>query len=128
MKPETVNSDRLAEAVEALRQEVARLGQRVAALEKGAPSPPTPLPQRGEGSRTVPPSPTRGEGGRGGEGAEGISEEILLVISAAVAAFLGKKPHIRQIRLLGTTAWAQQGRVTIQASHALAARHTRSPH
>jgi methylmalonyl-CoA carboxyltransferase large subunit len=50
----------------------------------------------------------------------------LLVISAAVAAYLGKKPHIRQIRLVGTTAWAQQGRVTIQASHALSARHARS--
>jgi methylmalonyl-CoA carboxyltransferase large subunit len=41
------------------------------------------------------------------------------VIGAAIAAYLGKKPHIRQIRLLGTTGWAQQGRLTIQASHAL---------
>ena len=118
MKPETLNSDRLAEAVEALRQEVARLGQRVAALEGAARvSPPPPAPvaaAAAPGPQTVQP--------------EGISEEILLVIGAAVAAFLGKKPHIRQIRLLGTTAWAQQGRVTIQASHALAARHTRSPH
>src|SRR5262249_61124353 len=44
--------------------------------------------------------------------AEDLSEELVAVISAAIAAFLGKKPHIRQIRLLGTTAWAQQGRVT----------------
>jgi methylmalonyl-CoA carboxyltransferase large subunit len=58
----------------------------------------------------------------------GISEEILLVISAAIAAFLGKKPTIRQIRLVGTAAWAQEGRVTIQASHALSGRHPRSPH
>ncbi len=42
-----------------------------------------------------------------------------MVISAAVAAFLGKRPHIRQIRLLGAAAWAHQGRLTIQASHAL---------
>jgi methylmalonyl-CoA carboxyltransferase 12S subunit len=49
------------------------------------------------------------------------SEEIVLIISAAVAAFLGKKAPIRQIRLLGSTAWAQQGRVTIQASHTLEA-------
>jgi methylmalonyl-CoA carboxyltransferase large subunit len=53
----------------------------------------------------------------------GLSEELLLVISAAIAAFLGKKPHIRQIRLLGSAAWPQQGRVTIQASHALSVHH-----
>src|SRR5262245_29138325 len=109
MKPETADRDEVAEALGALRQEVARLGERVAALEaaagmKQAPAAPAP-----------PPRPD----------AEGISEELILVISAAVAAFLGKKPHVRQIRLVGTTAWAQQGRVTIQASHALA-RHGRS--
>jgi methylmalonyl-CoA carboxyltransferase large subunit len=41
------------------------------------------------------------------------------VIGAAVAAFLGKKAHVRQVRLLGSHPWAQQGRVTIQASHQL---------
>jgi methylmalonyl-CoA carboxyltransferase large subunit len=51
--------------------------------------------------------------------AEGLSDEMVLVIGAAVAAFLGKKAPIRQIRLLGSAAWAQQGRVTIQASHNL---------
>ena len=34
-----------------------------------------------------------------------------------VAAFLGERAHIRQIRLVSSTAWAQQGRVSIQASH-----------
>src|SRR5262249_18630407 len=33
-----------------------------------APSPPTPLPQRGEGSPNLPPRTSVGEGGRGGEG------------------------------------------------------------
>jgi methylmalonyl-CoA carboxyltransferase large subunit len=56
---------------------------------------------------------------------ENLSEELVIVISAAIAAYLGKKPRIRQIRLLGGPAWAQQGRVTIQASHALATRHER---
>jgi methylmalonyl-CoA carboxyltransferase large subunit len=42
-----------------------------------------------------------------------------MVLGAAVAAFLGKKAHIRRIQLIGSNAWAQQGRVTIQASHAL---------
>jgi methylmalonyl-CoA carboxyltransferase large subunit len=51
---------------------------------------------------------------------EGISEEILIVLSAAVAAFLGKRARIRQVRpapQAGASAWAQQGRVFIQASH-----------
>jgi len=51
--------------------------------------------------------------------AEGITEEEMLAISAAIAAFLGVRAHIRQIRLLSTNAWAQQGRVSIQASHRL---------
>jgi methylmalonyl-CoA carboxyltransferase 12S subunit len=49
----------------------------------------------------------------------GISEEEVLAISAALAAWLGVHAHIRQIRLIRTGAWAQQGRVTIQASHKL---------
>jgi methylmalonyl-CoA carboxyltransferase large subunit len=51
---------------------------------------------------------------------EPISEEVLLLISAAVAAFLGERRRIRQIRLLNSSAWAVQGRVSIQASHQLA--------
>ena len=68
---------------------------------------------RGEGSPRPPPAPATPAA------ADGLNEELVLVISAAIAAFLGKKPHIRQIRLIGSAAWAQQGRVTIQASHAL---------
>jgi methylmalonyl-CoA carboxyltransferase large subunit len=49
----------------------------------------------------------------------GIAEEELLAISAAIGAYLGVRAHIRQIRLLGSNAWAQQGRVSIQASHSL---------
>jgi methylmalonyl-CoA carboxyltransferase large subunit len=48
-----------------------------------------------------------------------ITEEELLAISAALGAYLGVRAHIRQIRLVSTTAWAQQGRVSIQASHML---------
>ena len=50
---------------------------------------------------------------------EAISEEDVLAISAAIAAYLGVRAHIRQIRLVSTGAWAQQGRVSIQASHQL---------
>jgi methylmalonyl-CoA carboxyltransferase 12S subunit len=109
MRTEAVDSAQLMEALAALRREVARLSERVAALEAAA---------GGKPRATAPASPPPPE-------ADGLSEELLLVISAAIAAFLGKKPHIRQIRLVGTAAWAQQGRVTIQASHALS-RHSRS--
>jgi methylmalonyl-CoA carboxyltransferase large subunit len=108
MRTEAVDSDQVTEALAAIRRELTRLGERVAALEAAA-APPRPA------APAAPPAE-----------AAGLSEELLLVISAAVAAFLGKKPHIRQIRLVGTTAWSQQGRVTIQASHALSARHGRS--
>ena len=37
----------------------------------------------------------------------------------AIGAYLGVRAHIRQIRLVSTNAWAQQGRVSIQASHRL---------
>ena len=96
---------RVLDAVEALRREVARLGERVAALEARA----------GAGAAPPAPAPT----------ADGLSEELVLVISAAIAAYLGKRPHIRQIRLLRSDAWAQQGRATVQASHALQVPATR---
>jgi methylmalonyl-CoA carboxyltransferase large subunit len=50
---------------------------------------------------------------------EPISEEIMLIIAAAVAAYLGERAHIRVVRLVPSNAWAQQGRVSIQASHRL---------
>jgi methylmalonyl-CoA carboxyltransferase large subunit len=55
--------------------------------------------------------------------ADEFSAELLLVLSAAVAAYLGKRPHIRAVRLLGSSAWAQQGRVFVQASHQLNVPH-----
>jgi methylmalonyl-CoA carboxyltransferase large subunit len=109
MKSASANSDEVLEALEALRRELTRLGARVALLENGAVGKPVaPIPAAAVAAADA-----------------GISEEILLVISAAIAAFLGKKPHIRQIRLVGANTWAQQGRATIQASHALLGRHGR---
>jgi methylmalonyl-CoA carboxyltransferase 12S subunit len=101
--------------LETLRQEVARLGERVAALEARAGSAPR---------ATTPAQPRSQESGVSNQesgimAAEELSEEILLVLSAAIAAYLGKKAPIRQIRLLRSDAWAQLGRTTIQASHAL---------
>ena len=114
MKTEAANSSQVAEALEALRQELARLGERVAALEATA----------GARPRAAPPAPAAPTPDKKQPAeAEGLSEELVLVISAAIAAFLGKKPHIRMVRLLGSAAWAQQGRTTIQASHALSVKH-----
>ncbi len=95
------------EGLKAIRQELACLGERVAALEAAV------------GTKLPAPTPAAAQ-------VDGLSEEVILVISAAIAAFLGKKPHIRQIRLLGTHAWAQQGRLIIQATRTLASRHMRS--
>jgi methylmalonyl-CoA carboxyltransferase large subunit len=50
---------------------------------------------------------------------EEYNEDLLLAISATVAAYLGKRPRIRAIRLLDAGDWAQQGRVFVQASHTL---------
>ena len=53
-----------------------------------------------------------------------VSPEVLVVIAAAVTAFLGKKVRIRSAKMLQSpyeivNPWAQQGRVFVQASHYL---------
>jgi methylmalonyl-CoA carboxyltransferase large subunit len=60
------------------------------------------------------------------EPTEEITPEMLLVIAAAVTAYLGKAVRIRSARMLYShesfNAWSQQGRAVIQASHNLAQR------
>jgi len=107
MNAETMDWAQVLDALGAIRQDLADLGERVAALEAVVGAKP---------AAAVPAASKKAE-------PEGLSEELVLVISAAIAAFLGMKPHIRQIRLLGAAAWAQQGRATIQASHALPVHH-----
>jgi hypothetical protein len=51
-----------------------------------------------------------------------VSDDVLVLIAAAVTAFLGKKVRVRSARMLQTpyeivNPWAQQGRVFVQASH-----------
>ena len=98
MNTETPSLADVARALASLQAELAGISQRLAALE--ARSDAEPVADR--------PRP-----------AEGLDEETIATIGAAIAAYLGKKAHIRQIQLLGSATWAQQGRVTIQASHAL---------
>ncbi|MFO0580844.1 MAG: hypothetical protein U0229_01080 [Anaeromyxobacter sp.] len=97
--------------VAALKAQLAALAERLAALEgaKAAPAPATAPPPAAAAPAAPPPAPAP----------EPISEEVVLVLSAAIAAFLGKRPVIRQIRLLSSEGWAHAGRVSIQGSHAL---------
>ena len=113
----TVKVEEFAASLERLQAEMAEIFKRLAALEKGearadgvavvaapvAASAPASAPVR----QAPEPKP------------DGITEEELLAISAAIGAYLGVRAHIRQIRLLSTSAWAQEGRVSIQASHRL---------
>jgi methylmalonyl-CoA carboxyltransferase large subunit len=87
----------LRERLEALKAQVTALSEKLAEYEAA--------------SARAQPAPV--------EEAEEISEELLLAISAAVAAYLGVRARVRHVRLIGSTAWAQQGRVSIQASHRL---------
>lgn len=94
-------------AITALQSQVKELSERLGRLEGQAQPKPVAI------AASAPPKAVAAQS------PEPISEETLLVISAAVAAFLGERRRIRQIRLLSSTAWAMQGRVSIQASHQL---------
>ena len=47
-----------------------------------------------------------------------VSEDLLLAISAACAAYLGKRATIKQVHLRRGNTWASQGRAAAQQSHA----------
>jgi methylmalonyl-CoA carboxyltransferase 12S subunit len=101
-----------------LRQQLASLSERVAGLEKLA-SPAAHEPAAAAKVETpaavvAEPKPKPAIAVEAG-----ITEEEVLAISAALAAWLGVHAHIRQIRLIRSGAWAQQGRASIQASHGL---------
>lgn len=84
----TQENDTLA-LIAQLREELTTLKNRVSALERQAAKAATATP----------------------------SEEEMLAISAAVAAFLGVRARIRQVRLVHSSAWAQVGRMGTHASH-----------
>ena len=99
----TVTEMELATTVEQLQAQLAEISKRMQLLERQAGA---------NGAPVVPVEPAAVR-------PAGITEEELLAISAAIGAYLGVRAHIRQIRLVSTSAWAQQGRVSIQASHSL---------
>jgi len=95
MNPETTSLADIAEALASIQSRMAQMGGELARMNE------------------------RIAAVEAAQAAEGVSDEVILVISAAIAAFLGKKAHIRHVHLLGSASWSQQGRVTIQASRAL---------
>jgi len=113
------DAEALRATLEEIRSQLAALAERVNGLEKLV----SPVaPQSATAAKAPTPEPAVSNAPATNSSvaaAAGISEEEILAISAALAAWLGVQPHIRQIRLIRTSAWAQQGRVTIQASHGL---------
>ncbi len=91
------NTDELTDLLQDIREQLANLSARVAKLERVPEAPPP---------EAQPEAPE-------------LTEEEILAISAAIAAYLGVKVRIKQIRLIGSSAWSQVGRVSIQASHRL---------
>jgi methylmalonyl-CoA carboxyltransferase large subunit len=97
--------------VEELRREIREQGKRLAELEMSL--------SRTAGNATdieaaaAPPAP---------EADAEIAPERMAVIAAVVTAFLGRNVRIHKARLVNpevVSPWAQQGRVFVQASHAL---------
>jgi len=112
--------DGLLKVLEALTTQLAALNQRLDKLQTAG------LPIAGAVAAAPVPAPEPApalapaeEGIAAALSEEEQGEELLLAISAAVAAYLGKRPRIRAIRLVSTGDWAQQGRVFVQASHSL---------
>ncbi len=71
-----------------------------------------------EGCLSTPVAAAKEAASRDGE----VTPETLVVIAAAVTAFLGKKVRIRSAKLLRAqqqvaNLWSQQGRMLIHASH-----------
>jgi methylmalonyl-CoA carboxyltransferase large subunit len=85
------NTNDTAALLAGMRAEIAALTQRVQALELSA--------AKAAAAPTL------------------VSEEDMIAISAAVAAFLGVRARIRQVRLVHSSAWAQVGRMGTHASH-----------
>jgi methylmalonyl-CoA carboxyltransferase large subunit len=120
---ETVDWAHVVDSLGAIRRELTRLGERVAALEAAVVAAPRKSASGTETETAAAAAPAPAIAPEPEPQPEVLSEELLVVISAAIAAFLGKKPYIRQIRLLASPAWAEHGRITIQASHKLSIQH-----
>jgi len=102
----------LAELLEKVQAQLTALSERVEQLEAAEPKQPA-------APETIPVPVALETAPQPAQPKEEITEEELIAISAALGAYLGVRIRIKQIRLLSSHAWAQQGRVSIQASHYL---------
>jgi methylmalonyl-CoA carboxyltransferase large subunit len=109
-----LNNSDLAALINELRAEVRGLAARVAALEQPAAPAQAAAPAVAQPAAAAAPAlpaaaaaPAKPE----------VTEEDMLMIAAAVAAYLGVRARIRQVRLIQSSAWAQVGRATVHASH-----------
>jgi methylmalonyl-CoA carboxyltransferase 12S subunit len=107
-----IQASELEALIRDIRAQLAALSERVMRLE--TPAGPAAAVASTELTKEAPPAAAEAPAGP-----EPIGEEELLAISAALAAYFGVRVHVRQIRLISSSAWAQQGRVSIQASHRL---------
>ncbi|HVO19029.1 MAG TPA: hypothetical protein VMU15_07225 [Anaeromyxobacter sp.] len=119
------SKEELGAALARIEQQLEALALRIERLEARGGPPQGKDPASAEATARAP-APARAEAPAkpqapvpAGPAPESISEEEILAVSAALAAYLGVRVRIRQIRLLSSAAWAQQGRVSIQASHHL---------
>jgi hypothetical protein len=117
----------LAKRVAMLEQELAEIKSLVQAqAAKSGPAPAKAMAAAAAAATVVSPTPAPQTPTKPLEvKEEGISPEIMAVISAAVTHFLGLRARIRHARVVhpaGVSPWAQQGRVFVQASHVLVRR------
>jgi methylmalonyl-CoA carboxyltransferase large subunit len=114
--------------INALAATVKELERRVAGLSselsEAVKTKPVPVPVA---ASVVPAAATPAVQTASARNKEEITPELLVVMAAAVTAFLGKKVRIRSAKMLQSpyeivNPWSQQGRVFVQASHNLRSR------
>jgi methylmalonyl-CoA carboxyltransferase large subunit len=109
--------DALTRALNALQTQFAKLSQPIAIKPVAAPVPAPVAKAEAAASTAKTATPQTEE----------VTPELLVVMAAAVTAFLGKKVRIRSAKMLQSpyeivNPWSQQGRVFVQASHNLRSR------
>ena len=115
--------------LDALAQTLKAVEDRVAELKRPAAAPPVVAPVAVPAAKAQAALPTseKAAAPQKQETQEEVTPEMLVVIAAAVTAFLGKKVRIRSAKMLQSpyeivNPWSQQGRVFVQASHNLRSR------
>jgi methylmalonyl-CoA carboxyltransferase large subunit len=117
-----MKTDEIAGILEAIRAELVTLSERVTRVETAGSAAVARLEEKVEGP--APEAKVEGPAPEAPSQAPAAAPEVipaddLLAMAAALAAYFGVRVHVRAIRLISSAAWAQQGRVTIQASHRL---------